>query len=149
MRTNNTGAWTYFDSVAMLAVKSDAAPLDEDFEQVTSDLAAQPQLMAIVVRPRGSPPGARQRASMQELISKRSLRMAVLTDSKVLRGVCTALRWFGLPVESFCDANLEDALRFAGIRADRLSLARQCFEELLGHVEAEGSRERSRANLAR
>jgi hypothetical protein len=119
----------------MLAVKADAAPKPADFEEVTADLAVQPRLTAIVVRPRGSTPGARERASMQELISKRSLRMAVLTESKVVRGVATALRWFGLPVECFPDAKLDDALIFAGIPAERVSLARQCFEELVEYVE--------------
>lgn len=135
MRTNTTGAWTYFDTVAMLAVKADVQPVAADFDEVTADLSAQPRLTGIVVRPRGSPPGARHRASMQELISKRSLRMAVLTESTVLRGVVTALRWFGLPVECFSDAKLDDALSFAGIPAERLSSARQRFQELLAHVE--------------
>jgi hypothetical protein len=135
MRTNATGAWTYFDGVAMLAVKSDVPPSPADFEEVTADLTAQPQLTGIVVRPRGAAPGASQRASMQELISKRSLRMAVLTESKLVRGVATALRWFGLPVECFTDAMLDDALRFVGISPERIKLARQQFEELLAHVE--------------
>jgi hypothetical protein len=135
MRTNTTGAWTYFDAVAMLAVKGDAAPHPADFDEVTRDLAAQPHLTGVVVRPRGSAPGAGQRASMQELLSKRSLRMAVLTESKLVRGAATALRWFGVPVECFPDAKLDDALTFVGIPAERVSLARQHFLDLLAHVE--------------
>jgi hypothetical protein len=135
MRTNTTGAWTYFEGVAMLAAKGDATPGPADFDEVATELAAQPRLIGIVVRPRGSTPGARQRASMQELLSKRKLRMAVLTESKLVRGVATAMRWFGLPVESFPDAKLDDALTFAGIPAERLSLARQHFEELVAYVE--------------
>lgn len=135
MRTNATGAWTYFDTVAMLAVKPDAVTDPADFDEVTVDLAAQPHLTGIVVRPRGAAPGARQRASMQELISKRSLRMAVLSESRLVRGAATALRWFGLPVECYSDATLDDALKFVGIPAERMSAARQCFQELLAHVE--------------
>ncbi|HKU43263.1 MAG TPA: STAS/SEC14 domain-containing protein [Polyangiales bacterium] len=119
----------------MLAVKADAAPNPADFDEVTTDLAAQPRLTGIVVRPRGSTPGARQRASMQELLSKRALRMAVLTDSKLVRGAATALRWFGVPVECYPDAKLDEALTFAGIPADRLDLARQHFQELITYVE--------------
>lgn len=135
MRTNSTGAWTYFDTFAMLAVKGDATPNSADFDEVTADLAAQPKLTGIIVRPRGSAPAARQRASMQELLAKHSLRMAVLSDSKLVRGAVTALRWFGLPVECFTDAKLDEALSFAGIPADRVSSARRCFHELLEYVE--------------
>ena len=135
MRTNTTGAWTYFDTIAMLAVKGDAVPNPADFDETTADLAAQPRLTGIVVRPRGAAPGARQRASMQELISKRSLRMAVLTESRLVRGVVTALHWFGLPVECFPDAKLDEALTFVGVPAERLGSARQRFQELLDYLE--------------
>lgn len=135
MRTNTTGAWIYFDSIAMLVAKSEAPPIPADFDEVTADLAAQPSLTGIIVRPRGRTPGARQRASMHELVAKRSLRVAVLTDSALVRGAATALRWFGAPVECFPEASLDAALEFLGIPAERLSLARQRFEELLAQVE--------------
>lgn len=135
MRTNSTGAWTYFDGIAMLAATGEATPSPADFDEVTADLAAQPRLTGIVVRPQGRTPGARQRAAMQDLLSKRSLRMAVVTDSKLVRGAATALRWFGVPVECFSDATLDEALTFVGVSAERLSLARQHFQQLLAHVE--------------
>jgi hypothetical protein len=57
---------------------------------------------------------ARQRESLRTLYGKRAVRMAVMTDSVLVRGMLTAVRWFGIPVSGFASDGWQPALAWLG-----------------------------------
>ena len=62
----------------------------------------------------------REREQLERLLTRGRLRVAVLTDSKLLRGAVTALSWFKIPIKSFAANNVDLALDHMRVqKADR------------------------------
>jgi len=51
-----------------------------------------------------------EREQLEQVLTRGRLRVAVLTDSKLLRGAATALSWFKIPIKSFAANDVERAL---------------------------------------
>jgi hypothetical protein len=51
-----------------------------------------------------------EREQLERVLTRGRLRVAVLTDSKLLRGAATALSWFKIPIKSFAANEVEPAL---------------------------------------
>ncbi len=63
-------------------------------------------------------------------MERRNTRCAVLTDSVVVRGIVTALRWFGLPVRVLAKDDIDAALTFAGVPSLQLPQAARMLRSL-------------------
>jgi hypothetical protein len=79
----------------------------------------------IVLAVSGKGPDARQRkqlAAVSDLFSKSFRGVALLTDSIVIRGALTAIRWLnprGPAAEPFALSDIEGALKFLNLSADQ------------------------------
>ena len=95
-----------------------------------------------LVLTRGGGPDAAQRKRVQTLIERISqgqtepLRVAVVTDSTLVRGIVTALNWFNPHTRAFASAALPEALRYlsvpAGETAERLGRELRTLERQVG-----------------
>jgi hypothetical protein len=63
-----------------------------------------------------------EREQLERVLTRGRLRVAVLTDSKLLRGAATALSWFKIPIKSFAANEVERALEH--LRVDKAERAR-------------------------
>jgi hypothetical protein len=59
---------------------------------------------------RGASIDIKEREQLERLLTQGRLRVAVLTDSKSLRGAATALSWFKIPIKTFAVTEVEPAL---------------------------------------
>jgi sugar (pentulose or hexulose) kinase len=60
----------------------------------------------------GGGPASAQRAKVNQLLSGRTVRVAIITASSVGRGIVTALSWFNPMIRAFSPARLSDAIRY-------------------------------------
>lgn len=60
-------------------------------------------------------PNAKQRKLMHDTLHGVDLRIAVLTDSLVVKGVITAVAWLGLAVRGFGPTSYRDAAHYLGL----------------------------------
>jgi hypothetical protein len=59
-------------------------------------------------------PNSLQRKEVFEFTKIKGIRVAVITDEKMVRGVVTAASWFGVDVKSFSWGQLPEAMRHFG-----------------------------------
>ncbi len=83
----------------------------------------------------GGEPSATQRRVLNELLSGRTVPVAVVSGSVRVRGTVTALSWFNRKISAFPPTALRDAIAYLEIPASRTDLiAREMAQlrELLG-----------------
>src|SRR5688500_5761915 len=94
--------------VAVLGAK-EAAPKEWN----SFILALEEDLMSIhgvLLFSAGASIDVQEREQLEGVLTRGRLRVAVLTDSKDLRGAVTALSWFKIPIKSFSANDVERAL---------------------------------------
>ena len=94
--------------IAVHGAKS-AAP--GDWNAFIRALEAQlTEVRGLLIFSAGASIDIREREQLERLLTLGRLRVAVLTDSKLLRGAVTALSWFKIPIKSFAANDVELAL---------------------------------------
>ena len=118
MTTRTTMAFRELDGV-LVAVHSANAPSDEEWAEYLAFCMRLPstcwRTLAVT---EGGGPNAKQRRRMQEeYLRNHRMRVAVVTDAFVVRGIVTALSWFNKETRWFPSLGLRDALGYLEIRS--------------------------------
>jgi hypothetical protein len=66
----------------------------------------------------GAGPTAAQRADMRDFLGGRQLRLAVVSASRLTRGIVTAISWFNPAIRVFAPAELARAYTYLDVSAD-------------------------------
>jgi hypothetical protein len=94
----------------MLIVYNDKTPTTEDHRRCVEAFRTMDpaQVRSLVITDGGAPTPA-QRKDFVDILQGRQYRMAVLTDSIMVRGVVTAVSWFTTGTRAFPRAALDQA----------------------------------------
>jgi hypothetical protein len=96
---------------------------------------------------------AKQREQMAELVKRGGLRVAVLTDSRVVRGAVTAMSWSEVPIEAFDCSDEGRALDYLlvdpGVRAAVLTTLTELMLRVPSTVRLRAVRQRQRSGARR
>ena len=112
------------------------APTDRDWQAMLDDLGERLRpggLYRILVRTDNAGPNSLQRNAINQLAtSKRAtLRVAVMSTSRLVRGIVTAFSWMGtLQIRSFGDADLAGAIAYLGLDDVSAMSAARMFSEI-------------------
>jgi hypothetical protein len=96
------------------------APRDEDWQQFLADIGAQMkpgQPLQVLVKTDDAGPNSVQRNQINRLAQSKgaSLRVAVMSNSRLVRGIITAFSWMGsLQIRSIEPTDYKAALAFLG-----------------------------------
>lgn len=113
---SDTCAWQYVDTTVVIAFASSTARVvAADMEKLLADLRAHGNVRQVIVSPNGVTPAPAQREAMHRYLEESGARVAVLSSDLLVRGVVTALNWFGLPVRAFPWSQLSAALSYAKV----------------------------------
>lgn len=99
----------------------DSAPSDAEWKEYLALLERSlPGVTGILVTTDGAAPDAGQRAGMVRLLDKVGgrFRTAVITTSRVARGVVTLLGWFNSDIRAFAPSELHAGLDHLGVPAE-------------------------------
>jgi hypothetical protein len=116
----------------MLVVHADTPPADSDWADMLrerDDHAGTLKGLLVVAPPKASI-NASQRADVQSYLRQTGARIAVLTDSKLVRGAALAVAWFGVSVRAFPTSGLHAALEYLQGPAEREALVARTIGEL-------------------
>jgi len=118
-----------------IVAQGEQAPSLDDWEECLRSLEAQLQeIQGLLLFSAGGSLNAKQREQMAELVKRGSVRVAVLTDSRIVRGAVTAMSWFDIPIEAF-DCNEEGrALDYLLVEADARAALLGTLSELMLRV---------------
>jgi hypothetical protein len=130
MPRNSVSDWEVLGTTMLLVYRSGKLP-EPEFTQFMKWLPQQyPQLTGMVVVRNRSVPSAAQRSLIKDYQESNRIKTAVLTDSPLVRGVVTAIAWFGSDLATFAERNARDALSYAGISSAQLTEAERTLATL-------------------
>ena len=105
MRANASMAWAYSESL-LLVVHAPGRPDDDDWRNFMEDVLTQRGIRGVVIVANSSRPTPIQRAEIQKWYDDNKARGALITDSVMMRGVVTAMNWFGVDMRAFAPEDL-------------------------------------------
>lgn len=114
-----------FAEGVLIAVHPASDPSDEDWAAYVQFCKQLPKsCRKTLAMTKGGGPNPKQRKVLQEEYLKHfvhdkanPMKVAVITDSPLLRGVVTALNWFNPNTVAFAPSALEEAFRYLGVPA--------------------------------
>ena len=101
--SNDMAMATWVSGGIMIVVLSGPPTDDEWSRWVEVNRKLRDQKLRVIVESHGSrsAPDATQRKTLAEVLQGTDVRVAVLTDSLLTRGIVTALAWLGVPQKAF------------------------------------------------
>ncbi len=103
-----------FSNSTCVLVHTHESPKPDEWEEFVRELEGKMHRAVLkterlLVFTDGASLDVKQRGDMQR-VTKAGLKIAVLTESRVVRGVITALGWFGATIRGFGHAEVDEAL---------------------------------------
>ena len=139
MRVNASIAWGYAESIVFV-VHAPVRPEQPHWDEFMGDVRAQRGLRGVVVMANNSRLTPLQRAEIQRWYEENKARGALVTNSRMMRGVVTAMNWFNVDMRAFSPESLDDALEFVRLPVDSWDSARRILRILAENVEKKSAR---------
>jgi len=113
-----------------LAVLCGGAPTDDEWSRwVALGVRRNGQQQRVLIESRGGGPTAKQRQAILSA-NKADVRIAVMTDSTVVRGIVTAVAWFGVALRAVPLNRFEAAATYLELTPEELATAIDMFPKL-------------------
>jgi hypothetical protein len=111
----------------VLVVQDAKTPTDEEWARFMAlcEQRTTHELRVLVETPYGAAPDAKQRKLFADALLKEDLRIAVMTDSLVARGIITAFAWLGISLRPFSVGHYRAAADYLGLSDGDLTQALQ------------------------
>nr|WP_206607121.1 hypothetical protein [Sandaracinus sp.] len=120
----------------MLLVHTNRPPSDEEWGEYVEAVDAQGAApLAQLVHTQGGSPNAKQRGAFTKMLAGRTVPVAVLNDSALVRGAVTAIAWFNPSLRAFKSADIDAALQYLGVPESRWSTLKNDLEDLRASVQ--------------
>ena len=139
MRVNASIAWGCADSTVFV-VHAPVRPEQSHWDEFMEDVRAQQGLTGAVVMANNSRLTPLQRAEIQKWYEANKARGALVTNSRMMRGIVTAMNWFNVDMRAFSPEDLDDALGFVRLPSDSWDNARRVLRILAENVEKKSAR---------
>ena len=107
--------WIVEDGV-MVALSAPGPISDEVWKEFVKDLGTKPITRYLGVNIGAVQVSSTQRKAASDVVRRRGIQLAVVTDEKLVRGMVTAVSWLGVDVKAFSWAELREAIEHLGIR---------------------------------
>jgi len=140
-----TFGYDYVDDM-MITVHKDVDPTQEDWSRMLTDLKVKArELRSSLVLAGSIKLTARQRKELADTVGGSKLKVAVMTESAVTRGILRAIGWLGGPtnVRPFAMKDLGGALDFLEIREPRRRRVEVAIDALRAGLAEANSRSAS------
>ena len=121
--------WTIVDDV-IIAVGTDGKLPEEAWKTFVNEMATKPIKKYLMVVIGSIIVSSIQRKIGIDVVNKRGIKVAVVNDSSIVRGIVTAASWFSVDIKSFSHSQLLDAVRDLGVPAYREDAVITAVEKL-------------------
>ena len=125
-----SAAYRFVDDL-MVVRHGAQTPPDDEWQDLLAAMGAHEPLTRILVWSPAAAISSRQRAQVGAVTTRRKLRVAVVSDSTVVRGAATAVGWLtGKLVRGFSVDNVDGAATFLELDGDIRRRAIEALEQL-------------------
>ncbi|WP_437294230.1 hypothetical protein [Sorangium sp. So ce426] len=125
----------------LIAVHGREPPSDEEWEGYMQAAGSLPPTCTkTLVVTAGGGPNAKQRASINDYVSKTALTVAICTDALLVRQIGTALSWFNPRVKAFRGSDVVAALRYLEITGPEAAEVQHKVTKMRLEIEGRPSR---------
>jgi hypothetical protein len=107
-----------FSQRLLIAVYGDGAPSTAAWADYLGAIEGMGDEIYVLAFSSGGGPTLMQRRQLEEALGDRGGRAAIVTTSRIARGIVTAIRWFNRDIKSFSPSEWKDALEFMQLSAD-------------------------------
>lgn len=112
----------------IVAVYSAKTPEDEEWREYLDVLSTLEGDQSMLVLSAGGGPNTLQRRDLEAVTRRHDGRVAVVTTSRMARGIVTALSWLGTNIKAFDPRSIDDAMAYLELdeplRASAMTRAR-------------------------
>lgn len=133
--------WRVIPGVVVVVVHTDEAPSDADWEAYLQEISDNVEkVRGVLVYTNSAGPSAPQRARSNEAFSKTGadLQTAIMTGSRVVRGMVTALSWaLGGKVKAFTTRQFNEAVACLGLDGEDQLKTRVVLKQLARAADLE------------
>lgn len=115
-----TMGYKFFKQRFLLLIHTKENPTDEEWKAYLNDAKHwRDKIEGFLVISEGGGPNTLQRGEMNDVLEaeKRGGKTAVVTLSRLARGIVTALSWFNPGIKAFSTLNIPAALDYLGVPA--------------------------------
>lgn len=113
-------------------------PADDEwgpYIEALRDLVTRVGEITVLVVTDGGGPNSVQRAELNErVLAGRTMLGAVVTESRIARGIVTALSWFNSGIKAYPPVRLREALRYLGLEEEAQAEALFMVSRLRGEL---------------
>lgn len=113
-----TLAYQFWDRQLVILVHSKDAPGDVEWKDYCADVQKWcQQIRGILVISEGGGPNGVQREALEKALGNETYKAktAVVTLSRIARGIVTAISWFSPTIKAFSTLQIPDALKYLEI----------------------------------
>ena len=119
----------------LVLVHDAECPGDEEWFSYVQEIKRQGAfLLPQVVLTQGGRPNSVQRKLLTDVLGGRGMKVAVLSDHTMVRGVITAIGWFNRDIRAFESQDLAGAIAYLGLPKEHLGLVRGAIAGLQGEL---------------
>lgn len=98
-----------------VAVYGDSAPSDEEWDRYMSTMREITEDDSLLIFSWGGGPTMKQRRELEEAVAHHRGKVAVVTGSRVARGIVKAISWTGKRIKAFDFERRAEAFEFLGL----------------------------------
>jgi hypothetical protein len=128
MRANTGIAWGYAEKM-LVVVHAPVEPATADWNEFMDEVRTHSNIRGVMILANNSRLTPLQRAEIKGWYEEHKVRGALVTDSMMMRGIVTAMNWFGIEAKAFASDGLDAAMQYIGVspgnRANLLMLVRK------------------------
>lgn len=128
MRANTGIAWGYAEKM-LVVVHAPVEPTTANWNEFMDEVRTHANVRGVMILANNSRLTPLQRAEIKRWYEEHKVRGALVTDSVMMRGIVTAMNWFGIEAKAFPSDGLDAAMEYIGVlpagRANVLVMIRQ------------------------
>jgi hypothetical protein len=115
------GVWQDAQGAVVIVVENAIAPTNAEWNGYCEQVARAVSLANAsgIAITDGGGPNTPQRGQINDLLAGRQAPSAVISDSRMIRGIVTALSWFNKKTYAFSPNEIMKALTYTGVEGDR------------------------------
>lgn len=133
-RIHTNMGWHFADRLSV-TVHGRVDPSDAEWQSYLDDLLSLPNVAdnAVLVYSEGGGPKALHRAALERAMAEAGqpeARVALVSASRVMRGIGTAISWFNPHLRVFAPSKLDSALSYLELEPEQCTDARRRLREI-------------------
>jgi hypothetical protein len=127
--TRATLEWVFIDNL-LISFTSTGTVAAEDWERLIKETRAKSVSRWLALSVGATEMDSIKRKAGTDLIREKNIKVASITDDRLVRGLITAVGWLGAKVKAFSWAEVDAGIKYLDVPPERENLVRESVNKL-------------------